>query len=115
MAATPDATERSPLLGEQDRSNNENASDAESRHTDPDPQPSEDESPEILESRKNIKRLLPVLSTGIFLAFLDQSIVAAINGDIGTDLHALRSVSWIATAYFLTMTCSQPLYGKLSD
>ncbi|KAL8635046.1 MAG: hypothetical protein Q9228_007423, partial [Teloschistes exilis] len=115
MAATPDATERSPLLGEQDRSNNENASDAESRHNDSDPQPSEDESPEILESRKNIKRLLPVLSTGIFLAFLDQSIVAAINGDIGTDLHALRSVSWIATAYFLTMTCSQPLYGKLSD
>ncbi|KAI4100956.1 MAG: hypothetical protein L6R37_005162 [Teloschistes peruensis] len=115
MAATQDATERSSLLGEQNESNNDNSSDAESGHNDSNPQPSEDESPEILESRKNIKRLLPVLSTGIFLAFLDQSIVAAINGEIGTDLHALRSVSWIATAYFLTMTCSQPLYGKLSD
>ena len=59
--------------------------------------------------------MLPVLSVGVFLALLDQSVVAAINEDIGSELDALRSVSWIATAYFLTMTCSQPLYGKLSD
>ncbi|KAL9576088.1 MAG: hypothetical protein Q9212_007393, partial [Teloschistes hypoglaucus] len=123
MAATQDATERSPLLGEQNGSNSDNnAPDAESNvsshnndnYSNPPPS-SSDSSPEIHASRKNIKRLLPILSTGIFLAFLDQSIVAAINSDIGTDLHALRSVSWIATAYFLTMTCSQPLYGKLSD
>ncbi|KAI4235526.1 MAG: hypothetical protein LQ352_008084 [Teloschistes flavicans] len=119
MAATHDATERSPLLRERDSTNSDNAPDAESNdstnHNNANPQPSEHESPEILQSRKNIKRLLPVLSTGIFLAFLDQSIVAAINGDIGTELQALRTVSWIATAYFLTMTCSQPLYGRLSD
>lgn len=46
---------------------------------------------------------------------MDQSIIAAINGDIGNDLHALKNVSWIATAYFLTMAASQPLYGKFSD
>jgi predicted MFS family arabinose efflux permease len=36
-------------------------------------------------------------------------------GIIGTDLHALSSTSWIATGYFLTLTASQPVYGKLSD
>ena len=70
---------------------------------------------EITQTRKKVKSLLPVLGVGIFLAFLDQSIVAAINGEMGSDLNALRSVSWIATAYFLAMTASQPLYGKLSD
>lgn len=116
------ATERSPLLGShpqqaersssKDHASSQNASapDVESHQ-----QAEEPEDPETVRRRKNIKSLLPVLAIGIFLAFLDQSIVAAINGDIGSDLHALRNVSWIATAYFLAMTASQPLYGKLSD
>ena len=79
-------------------------------------QPAEEaEDPEVAKGRKRIQRLLPVLGIGIFLAYLDQSIVAAINGEIGNDLHALENASWIATAYFLTMTASQPLYGKISD
>ena len=118
MPPTESATERSPLLGEPslpdgntpDAARTGSPTDAESTE-----QASEPESPEILQARKNVKYMLPIFGVGIFLAFLDQSIVAAINGDIGSDLNALRSVSWIATAYFLTMTCSQPLYGKLSD
>ena len=127
MPETPDqlnqgATERSPLLPNHPQpaerspskdhtsSQNGSAPDVESA-----PQAEEPEDPEILQRRKNVKSLLPVLAIGIFLAFLDQSIVAAINGDIGSDLHALKNVSWIATAYFLAMTASQPLYGKLSD
>ncbi|KAL8688127.1 MAG: hypothetical protein Q9218_005881 [Villophora microphyllina] len=118
MATTQDASERSPLLGKQNSEPNGNTVDIHSDVSDNNestPQTPQPDSHEVLQSRKNIKRLLPILSTGIFLAFFDQSIIAAINGDIGSDLHALRSVSWIATAYFLTMTCSQPLYGKLSD
>ena len=34
---------------------------------------------------------------------------------IGNDLHELNRTSWIATAYMLTTTSFQPLYGKLSD
>lgn len=116
------ATERSPLLGSQpeeaERPTSENhASSQDGPATDVEPnRPTEEtEDPELVKRRKNVKSLLPVLGVGIFLAFLDQSIVAAINGEIGSDLHALRNVSWIATAYFLTMTASQPLYGKLSD
>lgn len=112
------ATERSPLLRESPSQHGVSTdADTTSPSTDDDSteQASEPESPEILQARKNVKQMLPILGVGIFLAFLDQSIVAAINGDIGSDLNALSSVSWIATAYFLTMTCSQPLYGKLSD
>lgn len=109
---SPGVTERSPLLGSHPESHGSNASanDVESNQ-----QAEENEDPELVQRRTDIKALLPVLALGIFLAFLDQSIVAAINGEIGSDLHALRNVSWIATAYFLTMTASQPLYGKLSD
>ena len=34
---------------------------------------------------------------------------------MGSDLHSLNNTSWIASAYFLTLTSFQPLYGKLSD
>lgn len=121
-APTLDATEHSPLLGNHPESSerpalqsqgaaqNGSANDVESN------QQTEDiEDPELLQGRKKVKSLLPILGVGISLAFLDQSIVAAINGEIGSDLHALRNVSWIATAYYLTMTASQPLYGKFSD
>ena len=123
MPETPNihATERSPLLAnhteESERptpkshdSQNGSPNDVESNE-----QTEETEDPAIVEGRKKVKTFLPILGVGIFLAFLDQSIVAAINGEMGSDLHALKNVSWIATAYFLTMTASQPLYGKLSD
>ncbi|CAL8576538.1 hypothetical protein XPA_002414 [Xanthoria parietina] len=115
MSTEETATERSPLLKEphpQHGSSPDANTTTQSASTE---QPSEPESPEILRARKNVKQMLPVLGLGLFLTFLDQTVVAAINGDIGSDLNALGSASWIATAYFLTMTCCQPLYGKLSD
>lgn len=116
-APSPDATERSPLLGEQ-RERAESEAPAQDRpvnDVESNEQPNAAEDPEIVQGRETVKSLLPVLGVGIFLALLDQSIVAAINGEMGSELHALKNVSWIATAYFLTMTASQPLYGKLSD
>jgi MFS family permease len=68
-----------------------------------------------VQGRNNIKFVLPILGVGIFLAFLDQSVIATTNGEIVSDLHAVKNVSWIATAYFLTRSASQPLYDKLSD
>lgn len=46
---------------------------------------------------------------------MDNTIVVSSYGAIGTDLKALSKTSWIATAYLLTTTSFQPLYGKLSD
>ncbi|KAL8835446.1 MAG: hypothetical protein Q9170_003323 [Blastenia crenularia] len=112
MSSTPATTERTPLIsdGTNGQASRDPASIVESQQQNQETQPEAH-----LKSKGTIKYTIPILSIGIFLAFLDQSVVAAINGDIGSDLHALRSVSWIATAYFLSMTCSQPLYGKLSD
>lgn len=113
MSDTTHATERTPLVSSPDA---EPRGQDEQIPTDPPHEVElQEQGEEELKSRRNVQYTLPVLSLGIFLAFLDQSVVAAINGHIGSHLHALHSVSWIATAYFLSMTCSQPLYGKLSD
>jgi MFS family permease len=55
------------------------------------------------------------LTTQVFLAAADQTLIVSTYGTIGTDLHALSSTSWVATSYFLTLSALQPLYGKLSD
>ena len=114
----PEPSERSPLLREADRPASKGDGPAQDavNHAEESNQPAEtNEDPEMVKGRNQVKSMLPVLSVGIFLAFLDQSIVAAINGDMGSELHAAKNVSWIATAYYLTMTASQPLYGRLSD
>ncbi|KAH7058700.1 major facilitator superfamily domain-containing protein [Macrophomina phaseolina] len=67
------------------------------------------------EVKKRMKYILPAVAVGIFLAAADQTIIVSSYGRIGSDLGALNNTSWIATAYFLTLTSFQPLYGKLSD
>ncbi|KAI9837878.1 MAG: hypothetical protein M1837_002698 [Sclerophora amabilis] len=64
---------------------------------------------------KKMKYILPALGVGIFMSAGDQTIIVSSYGKIGSDLKALNSTSWIATAYFLTLTSFQPLYGKFSD
>ncbi|KFZ01292.1 hypothetical protein V500_00807, partial [Pseudogymnoascus sp. VKM F-4518 (FW-2643)] len=59
--------------------------------------------------------LLPAIGIGVFLAAVDQTIIVSTYAKIGSKMNALNSTSWIATAYFLTLTTFQPLYGKLSD
>jgi EmrB/QacA subfamily drug resistance transporter len=52
---------------------------------------------------------------GLFLAALDQSILATALPTIGSELGGLEHLSWIVSAYLLTSTASAPIYGKLSD
>ncbi|TLS28666.1 hypothetical protein PpBr36_00442 [Pyricularia pennisetigena] len=63
----------------------------------------------------NMKLLMPAISIGVYLCAVDQLLAVATYAKIGSDLKALNSTSWIATAYFLTLTSFQPLSGKLSD
>ncbi|MGV4986833.1 MDR family MFS transporter [Streptomyces sp. NRAIS4] len=51
----------------------------------------------------------------LFMANLDQTIVATALPSIGRDLHAGDGVSWIAAAYLLTGSVSTLLCGKLGD
>ncbi|KAK9768938.1 hypothetical protein K7432_000064 [Basidiobolus ranarum] len=55
------------------------------------------------------------LMLAIFLASLDQTIVATALPAISSEFNALNQVSWVATSYLLTFTSFQPLYGKFSD
>ncbi|MBC7550557.1 MAG: MFS transporter, partial [Cellulomonas sp.] len=52
---------------------------------------------------------------GMFLAALDQTIVATSIRTIGDSLHGLSLQAWVTTAYLITSTIATPLYGKLSD
>ena len=51
----------------------------------------------------------------MFLAALDQTIVAPALPTIGSSLGNAEYLSWIVTAYLLTATAVTPLYGKLAD
>ncbi|HEX6422932.1 MAG TPA: MDR family MFS transporter [Acidimicrobiales bacterium] len=55
------------------------------------------------------------LMLGMFLAAIDQTIVATALPTIVGDLGGLTHLSWVVTSYLLAVTVSTPLYGKLGD
>ncbi|KAJ1720458.1 hypothetical protein LPJ53_004909 [Coemansia erecta] len=55
------------------------------------------------------------LALTMLLASLDLTIVTTAIPKISEQFHALNEATWIATAYMLTTTALQPLYGRLSD
>ncbi len=64
---------------------------------------------------KEVVPILVGLMLGLFLAALDQTIVATAIRTIGDDLKGLSIQAWATTAYLITSTITTPLYGKLSD
>ncbi len=66
-------------------------------------------------SHKQILTILSGLMLGMFLAALDQTIVATAIRTIGDDLNGLSVQAWVTTAFLVTSTITTPLYGKLSD
>src|SRR6266702_796019 len=66
-------------------------------------------------SHRQILSIMSGLMLGMFLAALDQTIVASAMRTIGDDLHGLSIQAWVTTAYLITATITTPLYGKLSD
>ncbi|KAI9231459.1 MAG: major facilitator superfamily domain-containing protein [Podila humilis] len=55
------------------------------------------------------------LALSVFLASLDQLIVSTSIPAITREFQALGDISWLGTAYMMTTTAFQPLYGKFSD
>lgn len=72
-------------------------------------------SPEQPLTHRQIVTILIGLMSGMFLAALDQTIVATSIRTIADDLHGLEHQAWATTAYLITATIVTPLYGKLSD
>jgi MFS family permease len=62
-----------------------------------------------------LKTIFAALMLGMFLAALDQTIVATALPTIVGELGGLEHLSWVVTSYLLASTASTPLYGKLGD
>src|SRR6201992_1080808 len=70
--------------------------------------------PAVPEPRGLLVVLVPLMLV-LFIATLDQTIVATAIPGIGRALHDLTSAPWIATAYLLTSAVSTLVLGKLGD
>ncbi|KAG9303177.1 hypothetical protein G9A89_001793 [Geosiphon pyriformis] len=55
------------------------------------------------------------LCLALYLTAIDQTIVAIALPKVSTAFHSLSHLSWVSTAYLLSSTAAQPIFGKLSD
>src|ERR1700735_3759529 len=65
--------------------------------------------------RRRVLLIIGALLLGLFLAALDQTIVATALPTIVGDLHGASHLTWVVTAYLLATTVSTPLSDKLAD
>ncbi len=64
---------------------------------------------------REVHTILISLMLTMFLAALDQTIVATALPTIGRQFHDVSSLSWVITAYLLASTAVAPVFGTLSD
>jgi EmrB/QacA subfamily drug resistance transporter len=62
-----------------------------------------------------VRTILMSLMLTMFLAALDQTIVATALPTIGRQFHDVSSLSWVISAYLLAATAVAPVFGTLSD
>lgn len=55
------------------------------------------------------------LLLGIFVAAIDNTIVATAMGTIVSDLGGMEMFVWVTSAYLVTEMAAMPIFGKLSD
>src|ERR1700754_2092715 len=66
-------------------------------------------------TQDEIRAILASLMLAMFLAALDQTIVATALPTIGRQFRDVSSLSWVITAYLLASTAVAPVFGTLSD
>jgi EmrB/QacA subfamily drug resistance transporter len=66
-------------------------------------------------SPRTKKLVLAGVMMGLFLAALDQTIVATALPRIVAELQGMELFAWTSTSYLLASTTMVPIYGKLSD
>ncbi|HEY3871228.1 MAG TPA: MFS transporter [Actinocrinis sp.] len=71
--------------------------------------------PPIEESAAQVRLVFAGVMLAMFLAALDQTIVATALPTIVGDLGGASHLSWVVTAYMLASTATTPLWGKLGD
>jgi EmrB/QacA subfamily drug resistance transporter len=71
--------------------------------------------PAVAMTHGQIMAVIWGLMIGLFLAALDQTIVATALPTMVGELGGLEQLSWVVTSYLLASTVTAPLYGKISD
>src|ERR1700694_1384328 len=66
-------------------------------------------------TQSEVRTILMSLLLTMFLAALDQTIVATALPTIGRQFGDVSSLSWVITAYLLASTAVAPVFGTLSD
>ena len=65
--------------------------------------------------RARFRRLFVAVMVPMFLAAVDQTLLATATPVISRELGDLRDTSWLAVAYLLASVIMVPLYGRLGD
>ena len=65
--------------------------------------------------RARFRRLFVAVMVPMFLAAVDQTLLATALPVIGRELGGLRDTSWLAVGYLLSSVIVVPLYGRLGD
>lgn len=71
--------------------------------------------PRVALSQREVRTILLSLLLTMFLAALDQTIVATALPTIGRHFLDVSNLSWVITAYLLASTAVAPVFGTLSD
>ena len=66
-------------------------------------------------ARSQFLTYFPSIMLPMFLAALDQTVVATALPDIAGSLGEVQRVSWIVVSYLVANTISAPVYGRLGD
>src|ERR1700676_1441254 len=66
-------------------------------------------------TQSEVRTILVSLMLTMFLAALDQTIVATALPTIGRQFQDVSNLSWVITAYLLASTAVAPVFGTLSD
>jgi len=64
---------------------------------------------------REVRTILMSLLLTMFLAALDQTVVATALPTIGRQFQDVSSLSWVITAYLLASTAVAPVFGTLTD
>ncbi|HEV7575934.1 MAG TPA: MFS transporter [Caldimonas sp.] len=65
--------------------------------------------------RARFRRLFVAVMVPMFLAAVDQTLLATATPVISRELGSLRDTSWLAVAYLLASVIMVPVYGRLGD
>ncbi|MEU6963238.1 oxytetracycline resistance efflux MFS transporter OtrB [Streptomyces chrestomyceticus] len=66
-------------------------------------------------THRQILTAMSGLLLAVFLAALDQTVVATAMRTVADDLHGQTEQAWATTAYLIASVLAMPFYGKLSD